>query len=256
MKNRHLRGILGALFLFVSTYFTPFFAQNLEIGTTLGGSLYNGDIAITPSTAVNQIRFGGGIFVRYHVNDWFGLRLQVNAGTLFADEKNFGSSEWKTRRGYSFSSPIYEIAILPQIHPFRLGSFEPFVFLGLAGAAFDPTTNYNEPNPTADLEPDIQQRIALDKTATFSRTTLSIPIGGGVQWFVNDRFAIGAEFGGRKTFSDYLDKIQAASGGSAKDFYFFGGLTLSYFFGGGNGFSSDWRSNGGWKGGSVSCPKF
>ena len=256
MTKRNLRAVLGAFSLFISTHFFPIFAQNWEIGTTLGGSLYNGDIDITPVTAVNQVRFGGGLFVRYHVNNWFGIRLQANAGTLFADEKNFGSSEWKTRRGYSFSSPIYEIAILPQIHPFRLGNFEPYIFLGLAGASFEPTTQYNEPNPTADLEPDIQARIALDKTASFSRATLSIPIGGGVQWFVNDRFAIGAELGGRKTFSDYLDKIHASSGGDAKDFYFFGGITLSYLFGGGNGFSGDWRNNGGWKGGGVSCPKF
>ena len=257
MTKRHLHGVFIASFLLIFSHFTPIFAQNWEIGTTLGGSLYNGDIDITPKTSVNQVRFGGGIFVRYHVNNWFGLRLQANAGTLFADEKNFGSSAWKTHRGYSFSSPIYEIALLPQIHPFRFGNFEPYVFLGLAGASFEPTTNYNEPNPTADLEPDIQTRIALDKTATFSRTTLAIPIGGGVQWYVNDRFAVGAEFGGRKTFSDYLDKIHASSGGNANDFYFFGGITLSYLFGGGNGFSGNWGGgNGGWKGGSVSCPKF
>ncbi len=256
MTKRRLRGILSASFLFISAYFTPTFAQNWEIGTTLGGSLYNGDIDITPKTSVNQVRFGGGIFVRYHVNNWFGIRLQANAGTLFANEKNFGSSEWKTRRGYSFSSPIYEIAVLPQVHPFRFGNLEPYGFVGLAAASFEPTTDYNEPNPTADLEPDIGTRIALDKKATFSKTTLAIPIGGGVQWFVSDRFAVGAEFGGRKIFSDYLDKIQASSGGTAKDFYFFGGLTLSYFFGGGNGFSGDWRGNSGWKGGGVSCPKF
>jgi hypothetical protein len=256
MKKGHLRVVTLAAFLFVSTHFTPIFAQNWEIGTTLGGSFYNGDMSLTARTVLPQTRFGGGLFVRYHVNNWFGLRLQANAGTLFANEKDFGSSDWKTRRGYSFSSPIYEIALLPQIHPFRWGNFEPYGFIGLAAATFDPTTNYNEPNPTADLEPDIQTRIALDKSAAFSRTTLAIPLGGGVQWFASDRFAVGAEFGGRKTFSDYLDRVQAASGGTAKDFYFFGGITLSYFFGGGNGFSSDWGGKSGWKGGSVSCPKF
>lgn len=254
MTKRRFRRILGASFLFISAYFSPIFAQNWEIGTTLGGSFYNGDMSVTPTTAVSQVRFGGGLFLRYHVNNWFGIRLQANAGTLFMDEKRFGSSEWKTRRGYNFSSPIYEIALLPQVHPFRFGNLEPYVFVGLAAASFDPTTDYNEPNPTADLEPDIQTRIAIDKAANFSRTTLAIPIGGGIQWFVNDRFAVGAEFGGRKTFSDYLDKVQASSGGTAKDFYFFGGITLSYFFGGGNGFSGNWGGNGGGRG--VSCPTF
>jgi Domain of unknown function (DUF6089) len=256
MKKGYLRVLLLATFLLISSNYTCIFAQNWEVGTTIGGSFYNGDIDVTPLTLANEIRFGGGIFVRYHINNWLGLRVQANAGTMFADEKNFGSSAWRTRRGFSFSSPIYELALLPQVHPFRLGNFEPFLFVGIAGAAFDPTTQYNEPNPTADVEPDINARIEIDKKTSFSRVTLAIPVGGGIQWFPNDRFAIGFEAGGRKTFSDYLDHIKASVGGSAKDFYFFTGVTVSYFFGSGNGFSSDWYGKGGQKGRGVSCPTF
>ncbi len=257
MKNRHLRTFLGALILFVGSISTPIVAQNWEVGTTIGGSLYNGDIDVTFLTAPHEVRFGAGIFARYHVNHIWALRLQANAGTLFADEKNFGSSVWKSRRGFSFTSPIYEIAILPELRPFRYGNIEPFGFFGLGFAAFSPTTNYNDPNPTADLVRDINDRIALDKTAVFSHTTFSLPIGGGIQWFVNDRFAIGAEAGGRKTFSDYFDGISISGGATSKDFYFFGGLTLSYLFGGGSGFSGDWGKFGGSnKGGGVRCPSF
>jgi OmpA-OmpF porin, OOP family len=256
MKNGYLRAYQLALFLFVASISTPISAQNWEIGTTIGGSLYNGDIDVTPLTAAPQIQFGGGIFVGYHINSWLGVRLQANVGTLFADEKQFGSSDWKTRRGFSFSSPIREIAFLPQIHPFRWKNFQPFGFVGISIASFNPTTTYNDPNPTADLDRTINERIAIDQKSVFPTTTLAIPIGGGMQWFVNDRFAVGFEAGGRKTFSDFIDKIQVSSGGNAKDFYFFGGLTLSYLFGGGNGFSGDWSQNGGKRGGGVSCPTF
>jgi opacity protein-like surface antigen len=256
MQNGYLRASLLATLLFVASIMTPIIAQNWEIGTTIGGSLYNGDIDVTMLTAKDQIRFGGGIFVRYHVNHLFAVRLQGNAGTLFADEKRFGSSEWKKRRGFGFTSPIYEIAILPELRPIRIGNVEPYVYLGLGLASFSPTTSYNDPNPTADLVRDINDRIAIDKNATFSKTTLAIPMGAGLQWFVSDRFAIGAEVGGRKTFSDYFDQVSITGGAKSKDFYFFGGITLSYLFGNGNGFSGDWSRNGGRKGGGVRCPSF
>jgi OmpA-OmpF porin, OOP family len=256
MQNGYLRALPLAIFLFFTTFSPSIAAQNWEIGTTIGGSLYNGDIDVTFQTAPNEVRFGVGIFARYHVNHLLAVRLQANAGTLFADEKNFGSSIWKSRRGFSFTSPIYELALLPELRPFKIGNIEPFGFLGLAFAAFDPTPQYNDPNPTADLVPDINARIAIDKTAIFGKTTLSIPIGGGFQWFINDRFAIGAEAGGRKTFSDYFDQISISGGAKSKDFYFFGGVTFSYLFGGGNGFSNNWSRSGNGRGGGVRCPSF
>jgi Outer membrane protein beta-barrel domain len=256
MQNGYLRAWLLAIMMFVASFMSPIFAQNWEVGTTIGGSLYNGDIDVTMLTAKDALRFGGGIFVRYHINHLFAVRLQGNAGTLFADEKQFGSSVWKKKRGFSFTSPIYEIAILPELRPIRIGNVEPFGFIGLGFAAFSPTTNYNDPNPTADLVRDINDRIAIDKNTTFAKSTLSIPIGGGFQWFVNDQFAIGAEVGGRKTFSDYFDQISIAGGATSKDFYFFGGVTFSFLFGGGDGFSGDWKGNGSRKGGGVRCPNF
>lgn len=256
MQNGCLRALSLAIFLFFTTFSTLISAQNWEIGTTIGGSLYNGDIDVTLQTAPNEVRFGGGIFARYHINHLWAVRIQANAGTLFADEKRFGSSVWKSKRGFSFTSPIYELALLPELRPFKIGNIEPFGFLGLAFAAFDPTPQYNDPNPTADLVPDINARIAVDKTATFAKTTLALPIGAGFQWFINDNFAVGVEAGGRKTFSDYFDQISASGGPKSKDFYFFGGVTLSFLFGGGNGFSSNWSNGGNIRGSGVRCPSF
>jgi OmpA-OmpF porin, OOP family len=256
MKKGHLPVIWLATFLLNFSIYTPVFAQNWEVGTTLGGSMYNGDIDVSPRTALHVARFGGGIFARYHINPFLRLRLQANAGKLYADEINFPTSIWKARRGFSFTSPIYELALLPEIRPIRWGKLELFGFAGIAGAAFNPTAQYNEPNPLSRDIPKFPELIDADKKATFRHATLSMPIGGGFQWFINDRFAIGAEAGGRKTFSDYFDQISVSAGATSKDFYFFGGITVSYFFGSGNGFSGDWSQNGGKRGGGVSCPTF
>jgi Domain of unknown function (DUF6089) len=256
MKKGNWRVPLFAAFLFLTTITTPLLAQNWEVGTTLGYSIYNGDIPIDFPTVHKQVRFGGGLFVRRRLNWLFAVRAQVNAGQLFMDEKQFGSSEWKKKRGFGFTSPIYELALLPEIRPLKLGNVEIFVFTGGAIAAVNPTTDYNEPSPIAFAIPSITENTATDKKLTSAHITLAIPIGGGFQWFINDHFAIGGEIGGRKTFSDYLDGISVAASAKTKDFYYFGGLTLSYFFGDGNSFSNGWGRSGRNKGGGVNCPTF
>jgi Domain of unknown function (DUF6089) len=256
MKKGNWRVPLFALLLFLSTQSSPIAAQNWEFGTTVGCSIYNGDIPIDFPTIHRQVRFGGGLFVRRRVNWLFAVRAQANAGQLFMDEKQFGSSAWKKMRGFSFTSPIYEVAILPELRPFKLGSVEFFLFAGVAIAGFNPTTDFNEPSPIAFAMPSIAESIAADKKANFSHTTFAIPIGGGLQWFINDHFTIGGEVGGRKTFSDYLDGVSIVASTKSKDYYFFGGLTLSYFFGDGNSFSNNWGRSGRNKGGGVNCPTF
>lgn len=256
MKKGNWRVLPLAVLLFLLILSKPLYAQNWEVGTTLGLALYNGDIPVLYSTAINQMRFGGGLFIRHRLNKLFAIRLQANAGQLFADEKRFGSSEWKKKRGFSFTSPIYELALLPEIRPFKIGNVEFLAFLGLAVATFDPTTNYNEPSPIVDAVPDIADRINADKKANFSSMTVSIPIGGGFQWFLNDHFAIGGEVGARKTYSDYFDQISIIGNPKSKDYYFLGGLTLSYFFGNGNSFSNNWGRGGRNKSGGVNCPTF
>jgi hypothetical protein len=256
MKKANWCVSLCAVLLFLATLSTPLRAQSWEVGTTLGCSLYNGDIPVELTTVLNQVRFGGGLFVRRRVNWLFAVRAQANAGQLFTDEKRFGSSEWKKKRGFGFTSPIYEVALLPEIRPFKIGNIEFYGFLGVAFAAFNPKTDFNEPNPVAFASPDYADRIAADKKANFSHATLSIPIGGGLQWFINERFAIGGEVGGRKTFSDYLDGISIVASPKSKDFYFLGGLTLSYFLGEGNSFANNSGRNGRKKNGSVNCPTF
>jgi Domain of unknown function (DUF6089) len=256
MKKGNWRVPLFAVFLFLTTISTPLLAQNWEVGTTLGISLYNGDIPLDFPTIDKQIRFGGGLFVRRRINWLFAVRAQLNAGQLFMDEKRYGSSAWKTMRGFGFTSPIYELALLPEIRPFKLGNVEFFVFLGVSVAAFNPKTDYNEPNPIADAVPNFADLLAADKRASSSRMTLAIPVGAGLQWFINDHFTIGGEIGGRKTFSDYFDGISFVARPKNKDYYYLGGLTLSYFFGDGNSFSNNWGRSGRNKGGSVNCPTF
>jgi hypothetical protein len=115
----------------------------------------------------------------------------------------------------------------------------------------------------------------------YSLTNFALLFGGGLKFIIKERFTIGLEIGGRKTFTDYLDDVSGKQvnfldvlenngslaaqlsnpkpglppegenslytrGGEFEDWYFMGGLSFSFAFGGGTGVHSR----------GIGCPTF
>ena len=237
-------------------------AQSFEAGILLGTSFYNGDIDVNLKNVFQQLKPAGGLFGRYYLTSSFAIRGQLMIGQIYGDEKKYPASTYRQTRGFSFTSPITEIGAQVEWHAIKLDkgfqfeSDDPFIsaygFGGLGLTMFKPNTDYNEPNPIID-------DVSIDKFAVYKKNTTSLIGGVGVKLKLTDQLGIGGEFGFRKAFTDYLDGISKLSG-KAKDYYYIGGLTLSWTFGGG-GFSGFGRGGGGggnWrKGGKrVGCPTF
>ena len=219
-------------------------AQNAEVGLMIGGTAYRGDIEVRPSTVLQQTRPFAGAFYRYHASDRFAFRGQLLFGQLFADEKRYSTpsvDNWRELRGVSFTTSIIELAILPEWRFAHIGNVDLYVFAGVSGFYFKPTVDYNEPNPVIGDK-------NLDKTADYSNWSTAIPMGGGIQWLINDRNAIGLEISGRKTFTDYLDGLSLSANAKVKDYAFFANLTFSTFVG-------TPKRNGRSRGG-MGCPTF
>ncbi len=249
--------------LFISLH-TAITAQSLEAGLVLGTSFYNGDIDVNPKNIFPQIRPAAGVFGRYHLTSSWALRGHVFLGQLYGNEKKYPASTYRQERGFSFSSPLSELGAQVEWHAIKLSknfqfeSDEPFISLygfgGFGLALFNPRTDYNEPNP-------IYDDVSIDRDAQFKKSTASLIIGSGMKIRLTDQLGIGTEFGVRKAFSDYLDGISKLSG-KANDFYYIGGVSVYWIFGG-EGFSSG--GGGGFRGGSgnwqkrgkrVGCPTF
>ena len=221
-------------------------AQNAEVGLILGGTAYRGDIEVRPNTVLQQTRPFAGGFYRYHATNRWAFRGQLIFGQLFADEKRFSVpsvDNWREKRGVSFTTSILELAILPEWRFASVGNVDFYVFAGVSGFYLKPTVDYNEPNPVIGDK-------NLDKTADYSNFSTAIPMGGGIQWLINDRNAIGLELSGRKTFTDYLDGLSLSANAKVKDYAFFLNLTFSTFVGNGK------RGGMGRSRGNVGCPTF
>jgi hypothetical protein len=216
-----------ALYLLFSTAVVPAFSQSSEIGLVLGGTTYQGDIVTKASAIIPQMRPMGGVFYRKHLTNRWALRAQFSVAQLNANEKKYAiasPNNFREIRGVSFTTTFAELALLPELRIASTTSLDFYAFGGLSGFYFNPSVDYNEPNPIIGDK-------NLDKAANYSRFSWTIPVGGGVRWFIKDQTSIGFELSGRKAGTDFIDGLSLNANPNVKDYYFFANFTASTFFG-------------------------
>jgi len=259
-------------------------AQSLELGLMGGVSLYSGDLSPQEfGLYFDQFNPAGGIFLRKNINRTFAARLGVSLTKVDGSDENTGFEEL---RDLNFRSQILEIALTGEVNLFRLGSpkrtqFAPYLFAGVGIYHFNPEARFED--NWIELQPlgtEGQGLPGYDEP--YSLTQVCLPFGGGLKFIFKEKWTLGLELGGRKLFTDYLDDVTGAEvnyidvltgngtlaaqlsnpliknpeedeiiynrGGDFQDWYFIGGVTLSFKFGDGGG--------GGRGGRQLGCPGF
>lgn len=188
-------------------------AQHFELGATVGGSNYLGDL--TPSglwTSLGETHISAGAFARYNILGWAAVRGGVNYGSIAATDSKAAFGSERIYRNLSFRSNIFEVALTAEFNILRYEAynlrrpFSPYIFGGIAVFSFNPKTEYN--GEWYELQPLGTEGQGLtgypDK---YSLTQFAIPIGFGIKFTRNDQWNFGFELGMRKTFTDYLDDV-------------------------------------------------
>lgn len=209
-----------------------------EGGVFIGASNYQGDLVKPAIFTLKETNLGYGLLLRRHLDKNWALRLNLAGGKITGNDANFDE---RKSRGYSFSSTLTEATLLAEwdiLGKRRWNAddsfkriFSPYLFAG-AGAAFtDTSVDFNDQN-TTNIQRDKEQ-------AADSRTNLSIPVGAGIKWDLNENWNLGVEMGYRLTVNDYLDGVSLAGDPDDDDWYILGGLTLTAKFGGGKDSDGD-----------------
>ncbi|RLD43202.1 MAG: hypothetical protein DRI89_05300 [Bacteroidetes bacterium] len=186
--------------------------KTIELGLFGGGSYYVGEMNPAIPFVNTQLAFGA--LARYNINDRTAIKLSYSRGSIKGEDSQPGRI---VPQDYSFSSVVNDISLVGEFNwwDYFTGSkrsyFTPYLFAGLAYYI-------------SDLE-----------------SGIAIPFGFGFKYSISERFGLGFEWGMRKTFSDYIDGVNASdyqSGlntqGNDKtstwDWYNFTGITLTYKF--------------------------
>ncbi len=277
-KSTLALALIGVLFSMNKSH-----AQGAELGILIGPSFYSGDLS--PEEAglyFQEMDIAGGVFARFNLNRTLALRLGANMAKVSGDDRRRGLSN----RDLNFQSNILEAALIGEVNLFHLWDYEgkgviPYLFGGAAVFRFNPEASFD--GDYVELQPLGTEGQGLPGyEEPYRLTQLAIPLGIGVKILLNKNLALGLELGGRKLFTDHLDDVSNAEvnyfdvlegngelaarlsnpllldpspddatyrrGGDFKDWYYIGGLSLSFRLQGeGRGIGS---------GRGIGCPTF
>lgn len=205
---------MAGLFISISAQ-----AQKIEIGGSLGGMLYKGDVS--PALNPRFFNLAAGGFFRYNASRSFSIRAGGAIGAFEAEDR-FSKDPLQQARNYSFRTKINEVFI----------DFE-YNFL-----------NYKPVPKAKNWTPYVFGGVGLCKfnnAVIRAGGVVTYPLGIGVKYEIKRPWSIGLEYGTRFTRHDYLDGLGDLTFGHAMtkttqsnpaltDSYTYVALTLSYTF--------------------------
>lgn len=210
MKIRRLLILLLTLLPLMATAQTTL--SRAELGGTIGGMNYIGDL--NNQTVFGKVNLGYGGFFRYKIDP----RWAVTVGGSFGHVEG-GNPDWIARRNLSFYSKIVEGYARIEFNyvPFGFtGKSHPwstFLFVGIGMFGFNPTATYVDAageTQTVELRPlgtEGQGTSLYPDREIYSLTQLMMPFGIGVRFRPSKSVYITAEYGFRKTWTDYIDDV-------------------------------------------------
>ena len=194
---------LSILFMFMVLYAPVTQAQKSgDLGILGGVTYYMGDL--NPSTPFRMSKPAFGVMYRQNFNS----RISVRVHGLFGSVAGADSvSKANTERNLNFESKIYEGGVQLEINFFeffigsKLHPVSPYIFGGASVFYFKPYGNVA--GQTVALQPLHTE----GQSSSYSSIAFSVPFGIGVKYSLSKLIGVGAEWGMRKTTTDYLDDV-------------------------------------------------
>lgn len=181
-----------------------------EVGIIGGGMYYIGDL--NPYQHFQLTQPAGGLFYKFNINGRLAVRVTGAYGSVQADDKLSTDATLKNRN-LNFISTIKEIGLGMEFNyfPFQIGNKNyrgtGYMFAEIAYFQMDPTTTFEGQTYQLRTLGTEGQNTSLNSEKYYTQNQLAIPIGIGFKYPFARRFCIGAEYGIRYIFTDYLDDI-------------------------------------------------
>jgi hypothetical protein len=216
MKN----SVLSIVFIFFSSVL---FGQVYEIGVSLGGTNYVGDIGSTKY--INPNKLAGNVFFKYNYNPRIAYRGTLSYLPIKGNDAK-ADTDLRSNRDFNFTNTITELAIGMEYNFYEYDvssedkNWTPYILFELA--AF----NYSY----------VKSQDTEGNNALGKKTALAVPLGVGFKSKLSGNIAFSLETKFRYAFEDDLDystdKIASLDfGGTGNDWYMFTGVSLIYTFG-------------------------
>lgn len=226
---KHLISAFVIIFLFTSSARAQREASKaVEFGFSIGASTFLGDLGGSADIGRGFImdfelaatRPAVGVMLRNNFNNRLAIKAQLTYTQVFGDDaltdgKEPGAGGFpRYYRNLSFRSHILELSGVFEINllPYVVGNtrfrFTPYVTFGAGGFYFDPRTKYNGSwvrlQPLGTEGQGLPQYPAKDK---YSLIGICFPVGAGIKYNLNEKWAVTVEVSHRFTNTDFIDDV-------------------------------------------------
>ena len=186
--------------------------QEGEFGIGLGAGHYFGDL--NTRARLNRPKLAGSIFFRKNFGNYIALRVGASFAQLGYSDIYNKQNTYMQSRNLSFNSKVWELTLQGDFNFFRFMpgepeySFTPYVTVGAGVFSYDPYAFLNgEKIFLRPLGTEGQGSSRYPERSQYSSMAISIPIGAGFKYSLNERMNIGFEILHRFTNTDYLDDV-------------------------------------------------
>jgi opacity protein-like surface antigen len=180
------------------------FAQQLEIGGSLGGSSYLGDLNQYNPVKISGL--SGGVFLKTNFTPHWALGFHFNVGSIKGNDATSKNEQFQDRN-LSFKTSLQEVSVLGEFNLFdlyaynRKGKITPYLFVGIGAVIFNPTTIYQG------NKYELRDYKTEGQTESYKKYTLTFPYGAGVKYKIRDSWTVFSQVGYRTPLTDFIDDV-------------------------------------------------
>ncbi len=195
------------------------YVQKGEFGITAGLAHYFGDI--NTRAGINRPKPAVGAFFRKAFGNYVGLRISAHFLQLGYSD-TYSKNDFQKTRNLSFNSNVWEIALQGDFNFFKFvpgdpyHSFTPYITLGVGAFTFDPYAYLNGKKEFLRPLGTEGQLIGYNGRKPYNTLAISIPLGVGIKYNINDRMNFSIEVAHRFTTTDYLDDVSTTYIGTSR----------------------------------------
>jgi opacity protein-like surface antigen len=168
-------------------------------------------------------KFIFGAYLTYQPNEWLGIRLALNRGTLDGDDANIkgkgGLEEARKNRNSNVRTGLTEGLLLVEFYPTVFlegdpsdvfGRLRPYVLAGVGAFHFNPKGTDPKTGEWVELRPlhtEGQGFAEFPGRKEYKLTAFNYSLGAGVKYFLSEKVNLSLELLHRTTNTDYLDDV-------------------------------------------------
>lgn len=219
MRMKFPAFLLAMFITFNANAQTYEYVQKGEFGITAGLAHYFGDI--NTRAGINRPKPAVGAFFRKAFGNYVGLRISAHFLQLGYSD-TYSKNDFQKTRNLSFNTNVWELALQGDFNFFKFvpgdpyHSFTPYITLGVGAFTFDPYAYLNGKKEFLRPLGTEGQLIGYNGRKPYNTLAISIPLGVGIKYNINDRMNFSIEVAHRFTTTDYLDDVSTTYIGAGR----------------------------------------